>query len=63
MAEKKKTIRIGEKDVELTKKGLPNLRQLSGVARQVVKEYAEKQKKEKKEILVREITEILSKLD
>lgn len=56
------TIKIGGKEVPLTKSGLPNRVYLSKEAREVVKSYAEQQKKEKKEILVKELTDILNKL-
>jgi hypothetical protein len=56
------TIKIDGKDVPLTKSGLPNRVYLSKEARVVVKEYAEKKKKEKKEILLKEITDMLGKL-
>lgn len=56
------TIKIGGKEVPLTKNGLPNRVYLSKEARVVVKEYAEKKKKEKKEILVKELTDILNKI-
>ena len=56
------TIKIGGKEIPLTKSGLPNRVYLSKEAREVVKSYAEQQKKEKKEILVKELTDILNKL-
>jgi hypothetical protein len=56
------TIKIGGKEVPLTKSGLPNRVYLSKEARAVVKEYAEKKQKEKKEILVKELTDMLNKL-
>ncbi len=56
------TIKIGGKDVPLTKSGLPNRVYLSKEARAVVKDYAEKKKREKKEILVKELTDMLDKL-
>ncbi|MEY4834384.1 MAG: hypothetical protein RI980_499 [Bacteroidota bacterium] len=56
------TIKIGGKEVPLTKSGLPNRVYLSKEARAVVKEYAENKKKEKKEVLVKELTDILNKL-
>jgi hypothetical protein len=56
------TIKIGGKEVPLTKSGLPNRVYLSKEARAVVKEYAEKKKKEKKEILIKDLTDILDKL-
>ena len=57
-----KTITIGGKQVPLTKSGLPNRVYLSKEARAVVKEYSENKKKEKKEVLVKELTDILNKL-
>lgn len=57
-----KTVNIGGKDVPLTKSGLPNRVYLSKEARAVVKEYAEKKKKEKTEVLVKELTDILNKI-
>lgn len=59
---KQNTVKIGGKDVPLTKNGLPNRVYLSKVAREVVAKYAEDKKKQKKEILTNEITEILKKL-
>ena len=56
------TIKIGGKEVPLTKSGLPNRVYLSKEARAVVKEYSENKKKEKKEVLVKELTDILNKL-
>jgi hypothetical protein len=56
------TIKIGGKEVPLTKSGIPNRVYLSKEARAVVKEYSEKKKKEKKEILVKELTDILNML-
>jgi hypothetical protein len=56
------TIKIGGKEVPLTKSGLPNRVYLSKEAREVVKTYAEQKKKEKKEILVKELTDILNKI-
>jgi hypothetical protein len=56
------TIKIGDKEVPLTKNGLPNRVYLSKEARAVVKAYAENKKKEKKEILVKELTDMLNKL-
>lgn len=57
-----KTVKIGGKQVPLTQKNLPNLVFLSKEERKVVKDYAEKKKKEKKEVLVKELTDLLSKL-
>lgn len=56
------SVKIGGKEVPLTKSGLPNRVYLSKVEREIVKEYADKKKKEKKEILVKEITDMLNKL-
>ena len=61
MAEKK-TIPLEGKQVPLTKNGLPNRVYLSKEAREVVAAYAEKQKKEKKEIMLKELTDQLAKL-
>lgn len=57
-----KTVKIGGKNVPLTKKNLPSLVYLSKEERKVVKDYAEKKKKEKKEVLVKELSDLLSKL-
>ena len=57
-----KSVKIGGKQVPLTKKNLPNLVYLSKDERKVVKEYADKKKKEKKEVLVKELTDLLNKL-
>jgi hypothetical protein len=59
----KKTVTIGGKEIPLTKNGLPNRVYLSKEARAVIKEYAEKKKLEKKEVLVKELTDLLNKLD
>ena len=59
----KKTVTIGGKKIPLTKNGLPNRVYLSKEARAVIKEYAEKKKLEKKEVLVKELTDLLNKLD
>ena len=56
------TIKIGGKEVPLTKSWLPNTVYLSKEAREVVKDYAEQKQKEKKEILVKELTDMLNKL-
>ena len=57
-----KTITIGGKQVPLTKSGLPNRVYLSKEAREVFATYADKQKKEKKEIELKELTDQLAKL-
>ena len=59
---KTNTVKIGGKDVPLTKSGLPNRVYLSKEAREVVAKYADDKKKQKKEILTNEIAEILKKL-
>lgn len=59
---KTNTVTIGGKEIPLTKNGLPNRVYLSKEAREVVAKYAENKKKEKKEILTNEITELLKKL-
>lgn len=59
---KAKTITIGGKEVPLTKSGLPNRVYLSKDARDVVANYAAKQKKDKKEIMLKELTDQLAKL-
>ena len=56
------TIKIGGKDVPLTKNGLPNQVFLSKEAREVVAKYAKQQKEAKKEIMIKELTEQLNKL-
>ena len=62
MAEEKKFMIIGGKEVPLTKSGLPNRVHLSKEAREFVTAYAEKQKKDKKEIMIKELAEQLAKL-
>ena len=57
-----KTITVEGKQVPLTKNGLPNRVYLSKEAREVVATYADKQKKDKKEIMLKELTEQLAKL-
>jgi len=59
---KPKTIKLGGKDIPLTKSGSPNLVHLPKEAREAVKKYSEEKKKAKKEILARELEEILKKL-
>lgn len=56
------TMTIGGKEVPLTKSGLPNRVYLSKEARAVVASYADKQKKDKKEIMIKDLTEQLAKL-
>ena len=41
---KSKTIKIGDKEVSLTKDGFPNLRQLTKVQRAIINEVKEKEK-------------------
>ncbi len=55
-------VKIGGKKVPLTKKNLPNLVFLTKDEREVVKSYVDKKKKEKKEILVKELSELLNRL-
>jgi hypothetical protein len=57
-----KTITIEGKEVPLTKNGLPNRVYLSKEAKEVVAAYADKQKKDKKEIMIKELTDQLAKL-
>lgn len=59
---KAKTVTIGGKEVPLTKSGLPNRVHLSKEAREVVAAYAEKQKKDKKEVMLKELTDQLANL-
>lgn len=59
---KPKTVTIGGKEVPLTKSGLPNRVHLSKEAREVVAAYAEKQKKDKKEVMLKELTDQLANL-
>jgi hypothetical protein len=56
------TTKIGGKEIPLTKNGLPNRVYLSKEMRTVVKEYADKKKAEKKEVLIKELTDMLNKL-
>lgn len=66
MEDKKKyqygSVVILGKKIPLTKNGLPNRVYLSKEAREIVSKYADDKKKQKKEILTNEITEILKKL-
>jgi hypothetical protein len=56
------TIKIGGREVSITKKGLPNLRQLSKEEREIVKEILEKNNKLRLEEKRNEIMKALSGL-
>jgi hypothetical protein len=62
MAKTAGKIKIGGREVPLTKNGVPNLVHLSKEEREVVKKHLDKKKKEKKEIQIKELTDILNKL-
>jgi len=55
-------INFNGKEVPLTKDGLPSLVHLPKEAREVVKKYAEQKKKDKQQILMRELETLLGKL-
>jgi hypothetical protein len=55
MSDTKKTLSIGGREVSLTKKGLPNLRELTKVERTIVAEILEKKDKQKLEEKRKEI--------
>lgn len=56
------TVKYKGKDIPLTNAGLPNLVYLSKDEREVVRAYGAKQKKEKKAIAIKELTDLLGKL-
>ncbi len=56
------TIKIGGREVSLTKKGLPNLRQLSKEERAIVSEILEKKDKQRLEQKKNDIIKALSNL-
>lgn len=56
------TIKIGGKDVPLTKNGLPNRVYLSKEARDVVKKYEVEMKEKKKKIVIKELEDALKGL-
>jgi hypothetical protein len=58
-----KTIKIGGKDVPLTKSGLPNQVYLSKDMKVAVKAYADKKKADKKAMELKELTDLLNKLN
>lgn len=62
MAKTSGKIKIGGREIPTTKKGVPNLVYLSKEEREIVKKHIEKKKKEKREIQIKELTEILNKL-
>lgn len=57
-----KTIKIGGKDVPLTKSGLPNQVYLPKDLKVAVKAYVDKKKSDKKEMELKELTDLLNKL-
>jgi hypothetical protein len=56
------TIKIGEREVSLTKKGLPNLRQLSKEERKIVSEILEKKDQQRLEQKRNDIIKALSSI-
>lgn len=58
----KEYVTILGKQVPLTDAGLPNRVYLSKAAREVIKSYADKKKKDKEEMEVKELTDLLNKL-
>ncbi len=56
------TIKIGGREVSLTKKGLPNLRQLSKEERKIVSEILEKKDQQRLEQKRNDIIKALSSL-
>jgi alpha-N-acetylglucosamine transferase len=58
----KKTIVLAGRTIPLTDSGLPNKVYLSKAEREVVKSYEEKMRQEKKEIFIKELTDILKDL-
>ena len=62
MTKKKETMKYAGKEVPMTKAGLPSLVHLPKEAREVVKKYKEQKKKEKQEILTKELIDLLNKL-
>lgn len=57
-----KTIKYAGKEIPLRKDGLPNLVHLPKAAREVVKKYAATQKKNKEEVELKGLLEMLSKM-
>lgn len=59
---KPKTVKIGGKEVPLTKSGLPNKVYLSKDAKAIVKTFEDKLKNTKKENVEKEINDLLNSL-
>jgi hypothetical protein len=59
---KKETVSIGGKQVPLTKNGLPNKVYLSKDEREVLESFEKEIKKQKKEVKIKELTDVLNKL-
>jgi len=57
-----KTIKIGQKDVPLTKDGLPNLKYLSKEERDMVKEWKKNKDDERSQKKLEELTKLLDGL-
>ena len=62
MAKTASKIKIGGREIPLTKNGTPNLIYLTKEEREIVKKHTDKKKKEKKEIQIKELTELLNNL-
>lgn len=62
MASKYGSVKFGDKEIPLTKDKFPNLVHLPKEARQPVKDYIDKMKKDKKEVLLRELTDMLNQI-
>jgi hypothetical protein len=62
MTTKSNTITIGGRKVKLTKSGLPNKVYLTKEEKEVVEAYETKLKKEKKEMRIKELTDVLNTL-
>jgi hypothetical protein len=62
MAKQTETIKIGGRDIPVTKSGLPNMVYLSKEEREVVESYKVTLKKEKKEMRITELKQALNSL-
>ena len=62
MAKQTETIKIGGRDIPVTKSGLPNMVYLSKEEREVVESYKVSLKKEKKELRITELKQALNSL-
>lgn len=62
MANKSNTIKIGGREIPLTKSGLPNMVHLQKEEKEVLIEFKAALKRERKELIIRELTDALNKL-